>query len=482
MKDNKVLSSKNSKNIILIIMLLVVLIGIGTFLITKFSGKRNVATDLSDIYDSNKPIIVKDNGKYGYITSEGKNMIKVQYDNANDFHGEYAMVRVGNSYQIIDKEGNVKISVKEKSKYYEDYNIWIIDEVLYDSKLNQVLPDGYKVKYENYGYLSYYYESDKKKESGIVTYKGKKIFVTATPVFDFEISENEYNEEELYAKVFYLADDYSPEEMIVVSLKTGDVLFTAPKDYYIAREDNGIFICYPEDDEIEKDEYLYFRNDKLVFRTTEKVYDIEVYDYQNQILEIEYGSDYESLGKKQEYYYYDVKNKKMLEEEPDTSITIDDFKDILSEQTYGFKEYSSSGKYGLMSGEKIIVPCEYDGVEHLNKNVFSFMKSKGKELVFLEKNDKTLLYNLKDTKTIVTFASKAVSDYKNSTFLSAELREKDSYKVTGYMVYNLLSGKSMTFEKADDVTVGSNYIIVEKDHKHTYYNTDLKQIYEVTVS
>ena len=93
-----------------------------------------------------------------------------------------------------------------------------------------------------------------------------------------------------------------------------------------------------------------------------------------------------------------------------------------------------------------------------------------------------LLYNLKDTKTIVTFASKAVSDYKNSTFLSAELREKDSYKVTGYMVYNLLSGKSMTFEKADDVTVGSNYIIVEKDHKHTYYNTDLKQIYEVTVS
>ena len=84
-------------------------------------------------------------------------MIKVQYDNASDFHGEYAMVRVGNSYQIIDKEGNVKISVKEKSKYYEDYNIWVIDEVLYDSKLNQVLPDGYKVKYENYGYLSYYF-------------------------------------------------------------------------------------------------------------------------------------------------------------------------------------------------------------------------------------------------------------------------------------------------------------------------------------
>ena len=45
------------------------------------------------------------------------------------------------------------------------------------------------------------------------------------------------------------------------------------------------------------------------------------------------------------------------------------------------------------------------------------------------------------------------------------------------MIYNLLSGKSMTFESNDDINIGSNYITIEKDNKITYYNTKFKQIY-----
>ena len=54
-----------------------------------------------------------------------------------------------------------------------------------------------------------------------------------------------------------------------------------------------------------------------------------------------------------------------------------------------------------MSGDKVIVPCEYDDIEYLDINLFNYMKSKGKELVLLEKDRKLVLYNIKNSKYII---------------------------------------------------------------------------------
>lgn len=161
-----------------------------------------------------------------------------------------------------------------------------------------------------------------------------------------DISENEYNKEDLYASVTSYQE---PQKDIVVSSKTGDILFTSkdPENYYISEEDNGIF---------------YYYNHTL-----------------------DDGYEYEELGKTQKTYYYDVKNKKMLEERPSFSPSVSDLELNLKEKNYGFKEYYISGKYGLMSGEKVIVPCEYDGIEFLDIDLFNYMKFQGKELVLLKK-------------------------------------------------------------------------------------------------
>lgn len=46
-----------------------------------------------------------------------------------------------------------------------------------------------------------------------------------------------------------------------------------------------------------------------------------------------------------------------------------------------------------MSGEKILIPCEYDNIEYLNISLFKYMKSIGKELILLEKDKNLVLYN-----------------------------------------------------------------------------------------
>lgn len=475
------------KKIILITLVLLVFIGIGGFFIFKNFGTGKTAVDLNAIFDPNKPIIVKNNGKYGYITSDGKTMIEPQYNDANNFYGDYAVVTVDNPntdsynktlYQIIDKKGNVKLTSESYSEpqYYSTYNLWVIDDVLYDSKLNKVLGEGITVEYISNGYFQY--TDSLKNESGIMTYKGKKKFTIPGTSISVGISDNNYNEKDLYATVKTYDD---PEKEVIISLKTGDVLFTSEdaESYYISEEDGGIFYYYNHelDDEYKNGKFLFFINNKLAYQTTEVVDEVKVYDYQNQILEIDYGYYYEELGKSQKTYYYDVKNEKMLDKRPSNSISLDDLEIDLLEQSYGFKKYSSSEKYGIMSGDKVIVPCEYDDVEYLNINLFNYMKSKGKELVLLEKDRKLVLYNIKNSKSIITVNSNYIYDYDDSTFIKINLYGEDGYTIKGYKVYNLLSGKSMDFEESDDITIYSNYVTIKKDRKETYYNTDFKQIY-----
>lgn len=476
-------TKKENKKIILLILSIVAIIGIVMFGWFRFFGNNNATADLNAIFDPNKPIIVKNNGKYGYITSEGETMIEPQYKEAYDFHGDYAVVWVDNPdtnaynkqiYQIIDKKGNVKLTSNNyfSPKYYSTYDVWIIDGVLYDSKLNKVLSEGITVKYINYGYFEYI--DSVKKESGIITYKGKKIFTIPGTSVSVDISKNNYDETELYADVSTYIE---PKKRIVISLKTGDILFTAEdaESYYIKAEENGIFYYYNHEleDGYKNKKYLFFINNKLAYQTTEVVNEVEVYNYQNQILEIDYGYDYESLGKSQRRYYYDVKHKKMLEKSPSTT----DLKLDSTERIYGFKKYSSSEKYGLMSGEKVIVPCKYDDIKYLDINIFNYMKSKGKELVLLKEDKNIFLYNLKNSKTITAFNSGYIDDYDDSTFIKFRSYEKDEYTTKSYTIYNMLSDKSMNFDKNNNILIESNYITVEKDGKKTYYNTNFKQIY-----
>ncbi len=104
------------KKTILIVLVLLILVGVAGFFIFKIFGSNKNFANLNSIFDPKKPIVVKNNEKYGYITSDGKTMIEPQYNSADDFYGDYALVSVDNPnkdsynktlYEIIDKKGSM---------------------------------------------------------------------------------------------------------------------------------------------------------------------------------------------------------------------------------------------------------------------------------------------------------------------------------------------------------------------------------------
>lgn len=469
----------NKKTILIILAILIVGLAIGAFFFFKGSNNSKETADLNSIFDPNKPIVIKKDGKYGYITSEGKMMIEPKYKSAGAFNGDYAVVTIDNPdttsynkkiYQIIDKKGNVMNSTEsyDAPKFYSNYDVWVIDDMLYNSSLKAILNDEIKVDYISNGFFEY--EDDTKDEAGIMNHKGKILFTWAGSYIYTDMSDNDNTEDDFFIRV-----TKSDERDLIVSLKTGKIVYTVQdaEKNHLGVEDDNIFKEYNSDYKVVK--YMFFVDGKLAYQTTESLYDFEVADYKNKILELDYGYNYKDLGKSQRTYYYDVKNQQLLEKKPSSSNSNYDSDINLMELTYGYKEFSSSGSYGLMSGNKVVIPCEYNDIEFLNSTLFAYMKSKGKELVLLEKDGTTLLMNLKNQKTLTTFNSTYVNDDEDSTFLKATIYK--DYSTTGYTIYNLLSGKSMSIDKNEKCSIYSNYITITKDNKKTYYNTKLEQIY-----
>jgi hypothetical protein len=131
-----------------------------------------------------------------------------------------------------------------------------------------------------------------------------------------------------------------------------------------------------------------------------------------------------------------------------------------------------------MAGDKILVSASYEDVQFLSYAPFLYMKEvKNKELVLFEKNDKVILVDVKKAKEITTFDADNASSEEASSFIKLT-KYNDSYDVSGYTIYNLITGESKDFNKDTNFEFGSNYVVENRGTKKIYYNTDLEQVYE----
>lgn len=483
-QNNNEKSNKSYKKILLILSVIVIIV-IATFIFlnnSKSNNNDNNKTDyLGSIFDPNRPIVVKDNGKFGYISSNGKVLIEPQYKFANSFIGKYALVAIDGTedsdeviYQIIDEKGNVKLASENLPEYYKDYNIWFLNDTIYDQNLNKIVKEDLVIDYLDYGYLSY---NNYNNESGIMNYKGEIIYKNNETLVNYTLCKNIYYQDDLYV----MLDEYENDVIKVISLKTQKEVFRLNNadNYYFTEDEDGIFYYYDKTIENSRDKrkYLFFKDGKLAYETNEIIDDLTVYDYQKQILRIDYGTDYESLGKEEKIYYYDVINKQLLDE-PASKDSYIEYREKLNEQMYGYKEFECFNTYGIKKGDTEVVPCEYRSVELLDIDLFNYMKTQDKELALLINKNSTILYNLKDSSIITTFDTNSVTHYDDSTFLSVAYFHDGSYLANQFMVYNLLSNKQMEFPMNDyNFSIESNYITYKKDGKIIYYNTNFEQIY-----
>lgn len=458
------LKQKVKKLLPIIIATIVILVLIITTLIFTL-GRKNDDKVIGLTFDSDKPIPVKQNDLYGYISaSNGKEIISARYTQANSFYGDYAIVELkedGSTKNcVIDKKGKIKLSSSSTIKYISEYGLYIADETLYNENFKALTDTNEKVSYKGLGYSSYikYDENNKAMQGGILNNTGKKIysykFKDSEEFFSCTISEADERLEEEYAKV-----NVDNKKYAIINLRNGKMVYDYT-DKSILVDDDNIFTISSNDNQ---KSVICLSKNKIAYETSDNV-EISYYDIDNKIIQI-YDSNKDYSNR---YSYYDLKNKNMLSEKPskETNNAI--------ESLTGYKSFTSNNKHGVMKGDKTILSCEYDDIEFLSPTTFKFIKSKTKkELVLAKKDGNYELINLKNKKSAFSFKASSVDSYSQSTFIKAKL--SDSKETC---VYNLLTGKSMNFDNDSQVSVYSNYIIVTKNNTKTYYNTKLNEIYK----
>ena len=451
---------KNIKIIIGISLVLVLIIA--SYILFIKPRKDNSTKNIKDSFESNSLIAVKKNGLYGYINDSGKVVIEPTYIGAKDFSEDYAIVEIQTDGKkknaIIDKTGKVLVTTDDKIIKNTISGYWLVGKKLYDDKIKPVLGDEFvEVNYFGMSTPTYYSYIDKKnKQAGIVNPYGK---ITYTHNLDDNVYtvfvgvKSNYD----YIKENYCTVSLGAKEYALVNCDTGKTIIDYT-DKIISASGNNIFITYNENDALVK---YYIQNDKIVYTANEGE-DISAKN-DREFGYIKFSGDTTS------YYLYN--EKKMVSELP-----------LQQEVDYGSSPWEIYTKtkltycengVGIKKGDKEILPCIWDGVDYLDINLYTYLKSIGKNYILPIKDGKLNIYDLDNKKVVDTLNTKRIDTNANSVIVSY-IDSLTSQKV----LYNIKTGKSMKLNNSSIYpTFMPNYFYIIDDKSVIYYNNDFKKIY-----
>ena len=413
-----------------------------------------------DKIDDNALIIVKEDGKYGYINTKGKVVIKPKYDDASSFTGNFAVVKDDGKYKVIDKKGKVKFEEEYSSqiKYISGYNVWLIEERLYNSNLKALSNKGVVVSNEGEGYFSWISPLDKK--AGIMNYKGKITykykFKDSTDIY-FTVESVDAESSDKSSKK-YCVTNVNNKQYAVVNCGSGKVIYKYT-DNYVSNDEGTIYVVKSKDDSSFVEKFVVLNN-KIVYKTDDK--NINIDDH----------NDYVEIDNNGEKTYYLKKNGKKTKDKPESKSSDSDLSKI--ESYIGVTKFSCDNGYGLMKGDKVVVKCEWDSIKMFDISTTAYLKAKGKNYVLAKKDSKYYLINSNNGKKVKEFNTSSISTYSTSLFIT--YKDKDSSEK---VVYNLVTGKSKTFDKDSSISLDENYFTVKTGDETVYYNTKFKSIYTI---
>lgn len=458
-KINKnIRNNKIAKMTILICSLIITLVVVVKFVPWDNLDKDEVeeSIKLNAAFNPDNLIAIKEAGKYGYIDTNGKSVIAAKYLEAYDFFGEYAVVvneEDSGLYKMIDHNGNEKLTANSKPNYYSDYGVWEIDERIYNDNLKAISDPEYKVKYIKNGYFTYV--NNNKKESGIINAEGNILFSWSGNDINAVISNNAYDTSDIYAVV--TAED---KDVIIFSLKEEKISYNkSSTNFSIESVNNNIFKIF--DKVNNKNYWIYLKDGNILYEAFNAEF-LDIYDYVNQILVVTEGGS---------NYYFDANSRRVSIDKPKKS-------EIILNK-YGYNIFEKSKKYGISKDDEIIIKPTYEAIEFFNKNIFYNLKTNGDKLAIGKLNGKTEIIDLEKGKMIETFYTTDFSVREDSAFLVMNIyQNEDSKELKTYIIYNLLTKKTMNVNADSIIHFGTNYITISNQKGKSYYNLALKEIYK----
>ena len=398
------------------------------------------------------------NDKYGYMDTEGKTVIDPIYDDAEAFHGNYAVAELDDEDVIIDRSGNIKLKFNGYAEYLPDTGYWIIGYILYNDELKQVSADDMVVGTISDGLN--YYKFEKPGKIGVIDGVGNVAFEfddNSRYGGDIDYGDPEYKEFTAYCGVDAGSKYY------IVKCSDGSVVveMDASRFDHAGSTDNNIFyVKYDNDDAEYPGEYRYYyiQDDKVMLEG--KYIDDSLYSGSLSVR----GSDGETK-------YFDVCNEKYIEASYKSDCKLTKISDDEDEDFSSYSEYTVKADKSVVKGDNVVIPAgKYSEYTPLKRLTYLYLKALGKEYIIAKNGNSLVLVNLKNGEEVFDFGNARISYSDGSTFVK--------YRSNGTSYYNLVSGKTFTPDY-DGYSYGyADFIIIKNaDYNYDYYNTEFKKFY-----
>lgn len=455
---------KNKKLVIIIgIILILAIIGGGYLL---FFGKSDKEKTLVEKYSDDRPIIIFENSNYGYIDSDGKVLVKPEYDVALEYNGDYTFAyKYSSEYtgDILDKNGKVYKTVGIFDvDVDEEYGNWIIENQLYNINMKKLTnEEDLNLSFVGNGYVFFIKYGEK---FGLMNSKGKVLFSLKDEGNILDISASDSS---VFAKDDYCVLSYEDKSSIV-NCKNGKEIVSYDNSSVYSESAGAFKINFSDS---KKDKVIYIYEDKIIFEVDD---DSVIVDLEENYVSI----DQYTKDDDEEYTYIIIDTGEIVKTAP----TYKNGKlKTAWEENYGYDvepcddddNYYYYPRYKIKNGKKEVLSCDYQLQDIPSDELFEYLNMKGISVVLAYKGDKSYLINLKDGKSITTFEDKYADFSNKGPFVFAEEDDK-------LIIYNIVNNKSITIDYPDSLYSGTNYIqITDKDDKVTYYNSDLEKIYSI---
>ncbi len=456
---------KNKRNIVI---LLAVLIFVLIIVSVRIFLDRRCDVLISDYFDDGKLIKYIENEKYGFMSPTGKGVIEPTYNFATDFHFGYAIVsNEKGKFSFIDEKGKIKNTISKETEdepcFYTYYGIWQIGNSLYDTSLKTIYDKNVNLEYIGDGYFSF--QDNDNKSSGIIDQNGKTTFSWDKDYITVSLSSSSK-----HSKKYAIISDFENTEKII-NLENGKEIFTLddPDNKYLREEENNIFRIINRSENYKTDKWFYIKDDKIVYELDETIYNLELINPKDTILKIDYGE----YDKDKKVIFYNYKTKENINEDDITPYS--DIEGTMLDK-YSLKIQENEGTYSLKKKNKTIL-SNSKRIEFLDPNLYEYVYYKAKKnLVLEEKDGKVNLYDIKHDEIVNTFETRTVKTNEFSTFIVATNYDEGGYNKTTYTIYNLITGKYLEVPVSSELELHTNYIIIKRNEKSTYYNSSLEPL------
>ena len=460
------MKNKNGKigSLLLIFLFLIIIIGIGGFVffvintdtdnnidsktikeinekkkkeeerINKLEGKDNFLKVISTLkYVSDKryidyQVIEVDLGnKVSLYNPETKKLVLEDLNGSYEWFGTFGIV-YGDENKIIDSDGNILFTSHKEFAYYDLTDTWIFDNTLINNKEEIVTADN--IELLDIKNNKYFITTDKR-TINIIDYTGKI-------VYSKEIGEKI---DTIFGSMGSIYD-------------TSYALINYNNYYGVINPNNGKVIIDFTKEEIERNDNVFFTDDKTYFIKDDKI----AIELNKRIKKIELSKKYIALDND----VYDYNNLNLV----DSNTYIDEKANI--EILMNTEKTSCRMGYGLKHNNKEILECNYDDIVYFDEDVTKALISANKYYVIIKEEDNYKLYDVVNNIVIV----ENIIDFDSNSSYVVIAKGEDVY------IYNIINGKEILNKYGDSTELGYNYYALLREGKIIFYNSKDEVVYE----